>query len=370
MVEVAAQIPRSEEKNSTWLDVRAAVSEALHTRFFIYFFAIIAVYGAVIGLLATSYGSHFTISSNLLSSKPMHITLPLVLSFFVLWRELYVVFVVRPERLVHGMLDDLRRNLFNVRLLASALPVLLLLTYFFSFFTSAKNLIPVVIPFYLDPAFADVERWLHFGKQPWEWLHPLIGTALITSIISFTYKTWFLAKFTTCFWQAFSLKRPQLRAQFFISFVLCWIVIGTVMATILSSAGPVYFADVYPEIPNPFEGLTTYLRDANQIYPVPDLHAVDYLWSAYQLRENKLFSGISAMPSMHVSLACIFMLLGWRVNKYLGSFFTLYLVMIMVGSVHLGWHYALDGYVAAAMTFLIWWLVGRVFPEKTDRITS
>jgi hypothetical protein len=30
----------------------------------------------------------------------------------------------------------------------------------------------------------------------------------------------------------------------------------------------------------------------------------------------------------------------------------------MIGSVHLGWHYALDGYVGAACALVIWFAVG------------
>ena len=35
-------------------------------------------------------------------------------------------------------------------------------------------------------------------------------------------------------------------------------------------------------------------------------------------------------------------------------------VLILLGSIHLGWHYALDGYVGAAGAALVWHLVGRL----------
>jgi hypothetical protein len=35
-----------------------------------------------------------------------------------------------------------------------------------------------------------------------------------------------------------------------------------------------------------------------------------------------------------------------------------YAAVVMVGSVHLAWHYALDGYVAAVLTWLLWRGVG------------
>jgi hypothetical protein len=32
---------------------------------------------------------------------------------------------------------------------------------------------------------------------------------------------------------------------------------------------------------------------------------------------------------------------------------------MFLGSVHLAWHYAVDGYAGAAMVGAIWWLTGR-----------
>ena len=45
------------------------------------------------------------------------------------------------------------------------------------------------------------------------------------------------------------------------------------------------------------------------------------------------------------------------------------IVLTPVGSVHLAWHYAIDGYVAIVLTWLIWRMVGRAlrrFPQLTE----
>ncbi|HET9396791.1 MAG TPA: hypothetical protein VFO36_12100 [Nitrospiraceae bacterium] len=47
-----------------------------------------------------------------------------------------------------------------------------------------------------------------------------------------------------------------------------------------------------------------------------------------------------------------------RVIKATRLAMTLYAIAIMIGSVHLGWHYAIDGYAGAIGSILIWWMVG------------
>jgi len=49
-----------------------------------------------------------------------------------------------------------------------------------------------------------------------------------------------------------------------------------------------------------------------------------------------------------------------HVHRWAGGAFALYAVFIAIGSVHLGWHYAIDGYVGAALAGACWLLAGRV----------
>jgi len=204
---------------------------------------------------------------------------------------------------------------------------------------------------------------IHFGRQPWQWLHPLLGTAAVTATISFLYKSWFFSKYMVIFWQAFTLRYPNLRAQFFITMCLSWIVNGFLLATLFSAAGPCFYAYFYPDLPNPYADLMTYIRESDKVIHVYDLFAMDYLMQAYHEKKSAFFSGISALPSMHVSVAFLNVLLGFRINRVLGCFFTVYLLVIMVGSVHIGWHYAVDGYVAIATTLILWKIVGCFFPQ-------
>ena len=73
------------------------------------------------------------------------------------------------------------------------------------------------------------------------------------------------------------------------------------------------------------------------------------------------------MPSMHVAIATLLACFGWGVNRWAGAAYTAFALTIMVGSVHLGWHYAIDGYVAAAIGVALWYATGRMLRHSSAR---
>jgi hypothetical protein len=64
-------------------------------------------------------------------------------------------------------------------------------------------------------------------------------------------------------------------------------------------------------------------------------------------------------------MVTIFALLGWRVHWAIGTILTLFAMIILVGSVHLAWHYAVDGYAGIIGACLIWALVGAVLRRQS-----
>jgi hypothetical protein len=289
--------------------------------------------------------------------------MPGMLVTLVIGRCLVIMLIERPARPLTQIIRELRGSMFIPRRLANALPMLLAMLVFGGTFTVIKSSIPSFNPYSWDVTFEAWDRWLHGGIAPWMLLHPLLGRPSVTHYVNIAYAVWFIVLCFTWVWQVFSLRDERLRRQFLWTLLIVWIVLGSIAAMYLSSAGPCYFGRI-TGLPNPFEPLMTYLQQASANSPIWALTAQDMLWQNYLERDVQLATGISAMPSLHVALTTLFSLVCWRTNRWLGALMTVYAMAIMIGSVHLGWHYAVDGYVGALGSCLIWWIVGRCLPRQ------
>jgi hypothetical protein len=232
-------------------------------------------------------------------------------------------------------------------------------------------MIGVVNPFYLDPFLAKADAIVHFGVPPWKITHFFFGGFAATMTLNILYNAWFFIMGIYLFGQIFSLAGAKHRAQYLLSYVLCWVVVGSVLAMVLSSAGPCYYGKLFGE-PDPYAPLMKGLvaLDATQpessYWHIWSLATQNLLWSDHFLTTSEIGSGISAMPSMHVSMAYLMAFSAMRIGRWFGRVMLAYAVAISIGSVHLGWHYALDGYVSIVVTYLIWRFSGFLI-DRLDR---
>lgn len=284
-------------------------------------------------------------------------TVAAYLLFLAFAYVVHVMLFLRPERLLNHMVRDVWSRWLVAERVFGTIILVILLEIFFSIFTSMKSLIPVMNPFAWDRSFAEWDRILHGGFDAWLLLDPILGYPWVTTAVNFLYQCWLFLVFGFLVWQAFVTSDQRLRLQFFLSFFLVWILLGNLLATLLSSAGPAYFGAV-TGAESPYRGLLEYLRLANETGQVWALELHEALWTSYVEGGDQLGAGISAMPSIHVATCMLFALAASRMGRLPGLLFWAYLAAVMLGSVHLAWHYAIDGYLSIVLTAAIWFAVG------------
>lgn len=317
--------------------------------------SLIGAYSIAAIFVSRAYALSYNLLPNLLAAYFVTLLIPLALAFC--WHALWVMIFVRPHRLTLHLLASLKSFLAPRRLLHLA-PILLLIPVFAVAFSFLKTAIPVLNPYAWDAFFTRWDYLAHGGNHPWQLLQPILGYPLVTGAINFLYNLWYLIMYALLMLQVFDTRNPALRMRFLLSFLLTWIVLGTLGAVAFSSMGPCF--DPAIESGNgPYAPLMDYLKTTSELVPVPTLELQRMLWENYQNNGAAVGSGISAMPSMHVAIAALMALFGWRHSRAAGIALTVYALVVLIGSVHLAWHYALDGYAGALGAWLIWWLVGR-----------
>ena len=255
---------------------------------------------------------------------------------------------------------ELRRGALAPDRVLGGILVLVAIAIFLQVFVAWKTSIPRFHAYDWDPRLARMDEWLHGGVAPWVWTHRWFGSRIPTLAIDWAYGAWYTVVIGTVVWQAYA-RRSAERVRFFVSFVLVWVALGTVMAVFLASGGPVYYGRLAGGA-DPFAPLLAGLDG----YGVRARVLQEMLWEGFTGRSDYLAEGISAMPSVHVGVAALLALFGWSRGKAIGLAYTAFALVVLIGSVHLGWHYAIDGYVAILATAAIWvgsgLLVGRRGP--------
>lgn len=219
----------------------------------------------------------------------------------------------------------------------------------------------VVLPmrgFPFDAFLASLEYTMFGGRDAWEVTHSLFGSLWATLVLDAAYAIWLPMMFLFPMVVAAAVHNVEARGRLIGTWVASWVLIGSIGAWFLGSAGPCYYNDLvgpHAGFARMHGALVVLDGQAQQFgLAIRALYFQDML-EATQAGGNLDFaSGISAMPSMHVAMASLFAIAGYQRSRTLGVIFTVYAVMIWIASVHLGWHYALDGMVGTAMMGALW----------------
>ncbi|MCB1380858.1 MAG: phosphatase PAP2 family protein [Alphaproteobacteria bacterium] len=292
-----------------------------------------------------------------LLSSVMTITLPVGIAIVALFRLVQLMVVIRPPSLFAAMGADMRMLVARPQRLIAVAPVIAAVMVFNKALLEMKIAIPLVQPFTWDKAFVSLDRALHFGVDPWRLIQPFMGFPWLTYAVNVTYIMWFLALFGAWFWFGFQARLTEERTRFFLAYMMTWWIGGGLLSVAFSSAGPVYL-DRLGVNPNPYTGLFAYLDQVHAQLNLGSANIQQALWDGYVGKIPAM--GISAFPSMHNATAALFVMAFWKTSRAAGIAFIVYGIIILLGSIHLGWHYAVDGYGGVLIALLCWWLAGPI----------
>lgn len=249
----------------------------------------------------------------------------------------------------------LKARYTDPKLLSAAiggLPLLAVAILVLPFFSKMKAAIPLFNDFTWDASFIAWDRAIFFGYDAWEVMQPVLGYPIVTAFLAFLYHVWFLLLYPGVMFFIFAKMDSQLRRQFFLSYVLCWALVGGLMATWLASVGPCFLE---PMLGDPhFSDQMAYLYAANEEVPIMVLNVQEMLLEWHGKGANGLGSGITAMPSMHCAIAFLFWIAVRRVHSGWGAAFGVFFFVTWISSVHLAYHYAVDGLVSLLAVAAIW----------------
>ncbi|MEB8385943.1 phosphatase PAP2 family protein [Rhodobacteraceae bacterium KMM 6894] len=286
---------------------------------------------------------------------------PNFLIFLMAWRFGHIMLIVKPRSATRWFLEDLRTSWLDVERVTTGIIAFAALCFFASSFAFIKAVLPQLNPFSWDPTLAQLDRWLHGGTDPYVLLGPLLDTPLITTWLNGIYHFWFFLLYFITFMACFDRDNPLRRNTFLIGFVLTWGVGGNLLAILMSSGGPVYYeAFGYGDM---FTPLMDKLHGFAEVSPVWALGLQEMLLDGYM--NNGPAAGISAAPSMHLASSALMTCHAFAWRRWAGWLMVGFTVLIMMGSVHLGWHYAIDGYLGVLLGIAAWYAaraIARAFP--------
>ena len=315
---------------------------------------IITMMGVIGALLGAMLALHGVNPLRVRSCKENLLLYAVVFSPMLIARGACALFRARPQSPIRFLLDHCACR-ESAEWFGKGLPMLLAMTLWMPLFSAAKSAISLFHQYNWDGVLGQADRAI-FGVDAWRVLQPVVGFPLVTSVLSFAYHAWIVLIYAGGAYFCFFERNRELRAQYFIARFLIWSVLGLGLATAFASVGPCFVGPLLGD--HRYDELMGYLQRANEHYRVMVLPVQADLAAAYLQHQPGLGDGISAMPSMHVGMTLLSALAAWRTSRIAGTLLYIFLIIIALGSVHFGYHYAVDGLVSAVGTLALWAIAG------------
>ena len=213
-------------------------------------------------------------------------------------------------------------------------------------YRNLKGVIPLLRPDDLfDEDLADVDRWLFFGNDPAALLHDVLGTGAASHVLSVFYVAFIVFLPLSLAVALVFAHRLQTTLFFATALSINW-GIGAASYFIWPALGPIY-AD--PELFAPLA--------QTEVTRLQELLMTDRInW----LRDptNTTPQAIAAFASLHIAMSFTALLAAYMVGlgRRMKIALWVWMVVTVIATIHLGWHYVVDDIAGIAIGAAALWL--------------
>lgn len=286
-----------------------------------------------------------------MAANSLFISKLLVLGLIAVWIARWLTAVWRHRRADRRLRAIMFKRHFGWRTLARALRWIVSFEIVITIYTTIKQAIPLINDAVYDTQLIAIEKWIHFGFNPAWGLSSSTPPLWWTKILDVNYYLWFMIK--PLFFSYFLTHRNQCKRDHFITVYLGVWIVGVLIGLSIPSHGPCY---VDPEN-----------------FPAANMaisqHVQDKLWGAYQALSRITLSGnggmtygmgLMALPSLHVTICLVYVYFFWSEGLWWRWGTVIFTLLIFLGSLYSGWHYAIDGYTGILIVLFVSWTTKKL----------
>ena len=237
-------------------------------------------------------------------------------------------------------------------MLLDRLPLMLLpalvLPLFLVGYTAAKCAIQFLVGYSWDAFFANADHFI-FRDDVWHLTRRLLGSSN-SWVWEWIYAVGWGAVFFITANAVALFARKKFIGIYFTAMFATWLIGGCILAYAFSAAGPVFAGFFEPGVVARFKPMHQALDASLGTGPIAFTQR--YLATIINVHTAVKGGGISAMPSMHLGSATIFVLAAQRTRWLIPSL--VFWGVIFIGSGYFGYHYWVDGLAAAVVATFAW----------------
>lgn len=216
-------------------------------------------------------------------------------------------------------------------------------------FRNLKSFVPFVNRHLWDGVLDDIDRIMWFGNDPATVLHTLFGTGAAAHFFSFVYIAW-IVMVPASLVVALVWSRDARAGSWYVTAIALDWVLGVATYFALPTLGPIY---ARPEL---FEDLARTDVTGLQETMMAERHEVlvnPFTTDAVQT--------IAAFASLHVGISVSMAVMAelLRLHRLVRVFLWVFLLLTVLATVYLGWHYFLDAIGGAVLGVAGVWIAAR-----------